>query len=164
MEALYRDNLVEHCEQRHHAAASGDAGQAVLYLLQAGEKAEQAYDNPAAIEHFTRALGLLMALPAGPDRDQREMELQLALGTPLVHIRGHAAEEVRAAHARAYELSRDAGDAVSASMPARPRRYHLPGGWISRRTGWALLAAAHGCRIRPIWLTVCAPKPDQAGG
>ena len=127
LEALYGDNLAEHCEElAHHAVASGDAGKAVPYLLQAGEKAKRADDNPAAIDHFGRALDLLRSLPGGPERDRRELELQLALGTPLVHTRGHSAPEVAAAYARAYELSRDAGDAISHFHALLGlRRYHL---------------------------------------
>jgi tetratricopeptide (TPR) repeat protein len=127
MEAIYGDNLVEHCEaMAHHAVASGDAGKAIPYLLQAGEKAKRAYDNAAAIEHFMRALDLLRSLPGGPDRDRRELELQLALGTPLVHTRGHSTPEVAAVYARAYELSRDAGDAISRFHALMGlRRYHL---------------------------------------
>ena len=127
MEALYGENLAEHCEElAHHAVASGDVSKAVPYLLQAGEKAKRAYDNPAAIDHFGRALGLLRSLPGGPERDRRELELQLALGTPLVHTRGHSAPEVGAAYARAYELSRDTGDAVSRFHALMGlRRYHL---------------------------------------
>ena len=127
MEALYGDNLAEHCEElAHHAVASGDAGKAVPYLLQAGEKAKRAYDNPAAIDHFGRALDLLRSLPGGPERDRRELELQLALGTPLVHTLGHSAAEVAVAYARAYELSRDAGDALSRFHALLGlRRYHL---------------------------------------
>jgi tetratricopeptide (TPR) repeat protein len=127
MEALYHDNLAEHCEElAHHAVASGDAAKAVPYLLQAGEKAKRAYDNAAAIDHFTRALDLLRSLPAGQDRDRRELELQLALGTPLVHTRGHSTPEVAAAYARAYALSRDAGDAVASFHALLGlRRYHL---------------------------------------
>ena len=127
LEALYGDNLAEHCEElAHHAVASGDASKAVPYLLQAGEKAKRAYDNPAAIDHFGRALDLLRSLPGGPERDRRELELQLALGTPLVHTLGHSAPEVAAAYARAYELSRDAGDAISHFHALLGlRRYHL---------------------------------------
>jgi DNA-binding SARP family transcriptional activator/tetratricopeptide (TPR) repeat protein len=127
MEALYGDNPAEHCEElAHHAVASGDASKAVPYLLQAGEKAKRAYDNAAAIDHFTRALDLLRSLSPGPERDRRELELQLALGTPLVHTRGHSAAEVAAAYARADGLSRDAGDALSRFHALLGlRRYHL---------------------------------------
>ena len=127
MEALYGDNLAEHCEEMaHHAVASGDASKAIPYLLQAGEKAKRAYDNAAAIDHFGRALDLLRSLPGGPERDRRELELQLVWGTPLVHTRGHSAPEVAAVYARAYELSRDAGDAISRFHALLGlRRYHL---------------------------------------
>ena len=127
MEVLYGDNLAEHCEElAHHAVAGGDASKAVPYLLQAGEKAKRAFDNAAAIDHFGRALDLLRSFSDGPERDHRELELQLALGTLIVHTRGHSAPEVAAAYARAYELSRDAGDAVSRFHALLGlRRYHL---------------------------------------
>jgi DNA-binding SARP family transcriptional activator len=132
MEAVYRDNLAEHCvELAYHAVASGDAAKAVPYLLQAGEKAKRAYDNAAAIDHLTRALDLLRSFFPGQERDRRELELQLALGTPLVHTRGHAAAEVATAYARAHELSREAGDAVSRFHALLGlRRFHLHRGEV----------------------------------
>jgi DNA-binding SARP family transcriptional activator/class 3 adenylate cyclase len=127
MEALYVDSLAEHCEElAHHAVAAGDAAKAVLYLRQAGEKARRAYDNAAAIDQFTRALELLKGFPPGAERDRRELDIQLALGTSLLYARGHAAPEVAEAYARALEVGREGGDARSRFHALLGlRRYHL---------------------------------------
>jgi predicted ATPase len=77
----------------------------VDYLLKAGEKAKRTYANEAAIAHLTRGLELLKTLPEAPESAQRELDLQVALGVPLIHARGHAAPEVEATYARARELS-----------------------------------------------------------
>ena len=63
-----------------------------------------------AIAHFSQALRVLEELPETPKRIQRELDLQLALGVPLVLIKGHAASEVEATYARAQELSEQLGD------------------------------------------------------
>jgi hypothetical protein len=45
----------------------------------------------AGIAHLRRALGLLSTVPAGPDRDVRELELRLMIGTALTAARARRA-------------------------------------------------------------------------
>lgn len=112
IEALYRDSLDEYDEQlAHHYEQGGDVEKAVGYLLKAGEKAKRSYANEEAIAHLSRGLALLRTLPPTSGRDRRELDLQLALGVVLVHVRGHAASEVAGAYTRAQELCERAGSA-----------------------------------------------------
>ena len=53
---------------------------------------------------FERPCELLSALPDTPERAKQEIEIQLALGIPLIAVRGYAAEETREAFARARTL------------------------------------------------------------
>ena len=57
-----------------------------------------------AAEQFTRALDQIATLPATPALRRRQIELQVALITPLIHIKGFAAPETKAAVERARLL------------------------------------------------------------
>src|SRR5262249_57497750 len=57
-----------------------------------------------ALAHFDTALDMLRALPPGPDRDRRELELSLSRAGALRATRGFAAAEVGDACRRAVEL------------------------------------------------------------
>jgi class 3 adenylate cyclase/predicted ATPase len=94
----------------YHLTEAGLMGQAIPYWQRAGERAVQHSANVEAISHLTQALALLQTLPATPAHAQHELEVHLALGTPLVLTKGHAAPEVETTYARAYELCQQLGD------------------------------------------------------
>ncbi len=54
--------------------------------------------------HFERGLELLTQLPETPERHERELEMQMALGPALAATRGYADAGVGRAYARAWEL------------------------------------------------------------
>ena len=54
-----------------------------------------------AAEQLTRALEQIATLPATPVLRREETKLQVALITPLLHVKGHAALETKAAAERA---------------------------------------------------------------
>ena len=123
------------------------ADKAIDYLLQAGEKAKRSSANEAAIAHLVQALELLKTTPETPERDQRELDLQLALGVPLVLTKGHGAPEVEAAYVRARELCEHAyaGDTSQRfQVLLGLRRYHIVRGELrtARELGEELLALA----------------------
>jgi predicted ATPase len=57
-----------------------------------------------AVEQLTRALTQIATLPATPALRREEITLQVALISPLMHVKGHAAPETRAAVERARLL------------------------------------------------------------
>jgi predicted ATPase len=57
-----------------------------------------------AIEQFSRALALIAALPATTALRREQLRLQVALITPLYHVKGYAAPETRAASEQARLL------------------------------------------------------------
>ena len=57
-----------------------------------------------AAAQLTQALGLLAGLPPGPDRDRKEIDLQIALGASLIATKGWAVPEVGTTYRRAREL------------------------------------------------------------
>ncbi len=112
-----------------HFQEAGIVDKAIGYLLRAGEQAKRSSANEAAIAHLTQALELLETTPEIPERIQRELDLQIALGVPLVLTKGHAAPEVEATYARARQLSEKVGSALQLfQVLLGLRRYHLARG------------------------------------
>src|SRR5262249_51218053 len=85
----------------HHYTEAGLVAQAVPYWQRAGQRASRRSAHVEAIQHLTKALELLRTLPDTPERTQRELTLQIALGASLLATRGFAAPEAGAAYTRA---------------------------------------------------------------
>jgi DNA-binding winged helix-turn-helix (wHTH) protein/predicted ATPase len=97
-------------ELAHHYAHSTNTWQAVKYLHLAGEQAAACYATVEAVRHYSTALKLLGELPETPERDRRELALQLAIGPLLMAVRGWAAPEVERAYARGRKLCDQLGE------------------------------------------------------
>jgi len=96
----------------HHYTEAGLAAQAVPYWQRAGQRAIERSANLEAISHLTRGLEALKALPDTPEHAQQELMLQLAVGAPLLMIKGYPAPEVEHAYTRALKLCQEHGDSV----------------------------------------------------
>jgi class 3 adenylate cyclase/tetratricopeptide (TPR) repeat protein len=96
-----------------HAEAAGLAATAVTYYQRAGERAQERSAHEEAITQFRKAISLIETLPSDPERDAREVGVQLALGESSVAVRGYAHAETEAAHERARVLSEAGGNAVT---------------------------------------------------
>lgn len=88
----------------YHYGEAGKNELAVKYWRAAGLRAFTNSANVEAIANLRKALELVAALPDSPKRDELESEIQLALGIPLIAVRGYASAETREAFARAREL------------------------------------------------------------
>jgi class 3 adenylate cyclase/predicted ATPase len=88
----------------YHYGEAGDYQMAVKYWRAAGLRAFAHSANVEAIANFRKALEVLATLPETPKRNEQESEIQLALGVPLIAVRGYAAAEAREAFARARAL------------------------------------------------------------
>jgi len=95
----------------YHLTAASDAERAVDQWLKAGQHAATRLAHFEAIRHFDRGLATLAALPEGPARDGREIELQLARGLSLFTVEGYISVAAAQAYARARELAERRGDA-----------------------------------------------------
>jgi class 3 adenylate cyclase/predicted ATPase len=72
-----------------------------------GKAGQRSLDRSAlleAIEQITRALNQIAALPGSAALRREQIKLQVALLTPLIHVRGHAAPETKAAAEQARLL------------------------------------------------------------
>ena len=88
----------------HHFTQAGLAEAAVEWWGKAGQQALERSALVEAVEHLTRALDQIAALPATPALRREEIKLQVALINPLLHVKGYAAPETNAAAERARLL------------------------------------------------------------
>jgi predicted ATPase len=111
LEAGLRERAVEVAtELAIHFERGRDAHRAIRYLRAAGEVATQRSAAREAVAHFTRALDLLRSLPESGERAEQELALEIALGGPLMAVKGRGAAEVEQAYTRAQELCERVGD------------------------------------------------------
>ncbi len=94
----------------HHLCEAGAFAASIDAWERAGVKATERSAAQEAIQHLGRGLALIERLPQGPERIERELRLQIALGVPLQAVRGYTSPEVEAALARARELCEQVGD------------------------------------------------------
>lgn len=83
---------------------------AAHYFWVAAEHASGIFAYNESISLAGRGLKLLEKLPDTPDRNQKELQLQLTLGIALMITRGYAAPEAGRTFTRARALSQNVGD------------------------------------------------------
>jgi DNA-binding winged helix-turn-helix (wHTH) protein/predicted ATPase len=153
IEAAFGDRAGEVAtELAMHFRRGRDDGRAIRYLHRAGENATLRGAPREAVGHLTEALDLLRTLPASPARARQEVALQLALGTPLMAIKGSGSPEVERAYVRAQELCE--------SMSDRPELFQVLWGLWRVRTSRAELDLARALGGR---LLTLARNTDDSG-
>ncbi len=88
----------------HHCAEGQLPEIAIDYWQKAGEQAVRRSANAEAVNQLRAGLELLRKLPPSAARDSKELSLQVALGAPLIAVKGFASTEVQAIFTRAREL------------------------------------------------------------
>jgi predicted ATPase/class 3 adenylate cyclase len=113
MHAAVAQAIVEHFPEKttaqpeilaRHYSEAGLAEQAVGYWLKAGQQAAELSANAEAIGHLKNGLEVLKSVPESRRRDELELDLQTALGMPLIATKGYGGKETGAVYARAQEL------------------------------------------------------------
>src|SRR5215468_3408695 len=87
-----------------HCSEAGLAEKAAGLWDKAGQRSLARSALVEAIEQFTRALTEMSTLPATPALRREQIKVQVAIITPLGHIKGFTAQETRAAAERAHVL------------------------------------------------------------
>ena len=87
-----------------HCTEAGQIEKAVGLWGKAGQRSMERSALVEAVEQITRALGQIATLPATPTLRREQIKLQVALITPLSHVKGYAAPETKAAAERARLL------------------------------------------------------------
>src|SRR5437660_89023 len=122
----------------YHYQEAGNHQLAIRCWFDSGQRALAHSANVEAIANFRKALQLLNALPETPERTKQEIDIQLALGIPLIAVQGYAAAETREAFSRARSLCLRLGNI--------PEYYQALFGvwgnlWMSGKNGEALHVA-----------------------
>jgi len=105
----------------HHYTEAGETTKAVDYWLKAAESASDRSANVEAVNHLKMGLGLVEALPEGPERKILELKLRIPLGAALITLKGAGSTEVEQVYARALELC--------AELPESPLHFAALWGW-----------------------------------
>jgi class 3 adenylate cyclase/predicted ATPase len=139
MEERFPETVEAHPELvAHHFAEAGCTEEAVAYLQKAGQIALGRSANMEAVTHFERGLELLLQLPETPERHERELEMQMAIGPALVAVRGFADAGVGHAYARAWELCQRLDDTSRLPLVLRGREvFHYVRGELNKAREFA---------------------------
>ena len=96
-----------------HWAEAGHIEKAAALWGKAGRRSAERSALVEAAEQLRRALDMIATLPSTPALRREEIKLHVELITPLLHVRGYAAPETRAAVERArllIEQSQELGE------------------------------------------------------
>ncbi len=88
----------------YHFTQAGLNDAAIEWWGKAGQRSLERSALVEAVGQFTRALDQIAALPDTPALRREQIKLQVALITPLIHIKGYAAPETKAAAEQAHLL------------------------------------------------------------
>ena len=102
----------------HHFTRAGLAEKAVDYWNKAGRRAIARSAMAEAVAQLNQGLEALAGLPEGPERDRRELDLQLSLALPMFAMKWGAGE-VERVYARARELCESLNDRSNAFVVLR---------------------------------------------
>ncbi|HLN48302.1 MAG TPA: AAA family ATPase, partial [Steroidobacteraceae bacterium] len=91
-----------------HCTEAGMLDKAARLWGQAGQRSLDRSALLEAVELLSRAVTQIASLPATPAQCREEIRLQIALVTPLMQVKGHAAPETKAAAERARLLIEEA--------------------------------------------------------
>jgi predicted ATPase/class 3 adenylate cyclase len=94
----------------HHYTEAGLIEHALPYWQRAGQRAAQQSAHQEVIAHLSKALEVLKVLPDLPERAEKELEIQMAVGPAFMALEGWAAAEVGRTYARARELCQQIGE------------------------------------------------------
>jgi predicted ATPase/DNA-binding response OmpR family regulator len=108
----------------YHFGQAGLTERSVDYLLRAGRRSIEQSANAEAIEHLTRALELMQALPDTSERKRAMFLVEVMLGQAMIAAYGYAAPKTREILLRARTLIDDATNLTQKFAV-------LYGGWAS---------------------------------
>ena len=153
----------------HHSTEAGQIEKAVGLWGKAGQRSLERSALVEAAEQFTRAVDLITTVPATPALRRAQINFQAALITPLIHVKGYAAPETKAANWGIFQLGGD----TAAALRALNDRDATPGNGPSRRgensrkipSSWAAKRVALGPGVAFRQAHDCVPRevtPGQA--
>ena len=132
-----------------HCTEAGLIEKAAGLWGKAGQRSLERSALVEAAEQLTRALDQIATLPATPALRREQIKLQVALITPLMHVKGYAAPETKAAAERARLLIEQA-EALG-EPPEDPLLLFsvLYGFWVANSVAFNGDAGARACGAVP---------------
>ena len=127
-----------------HCTEAGQIEKAASLWGKAGQRSLERSALVEATAQFAQGLDLIARLPATPALRREQIKLQVALITPLIHIKGYSAPETKAAAERAHLLIEQAESARRASR--RPATVVLGAVRLLVREPWSV---QRRCAVRP---------------
>ncbi|MBR1237688.1 adenylate/guanylate cyclase domain-containing protein [Bradyrhizobium sp. AUGA SZCCT0182] len=114
-----------------HCTEAGLVEKAAALWSKAGRRSLERSALVEAVEQLTRALTLIAAAPESPALRREQINAQVALITPLIHVKGYAAPETMQAVHRAHDLIQRAE--ARGEAPEDPLLLFsvLNGGWLT---------------------------------
>ena len=110
LELLHPDSTDQVAAQlAEQYARAGRAERAVIYYRRAAEVASGLFAHAEAIRLYKRALEVLASLPAGTDRDTRELAILEAVAAPMNARYGYSSRELERTLLRVIDLSESLG-------------------------------------------------------
>ena len=106
-EEIEKDSSVEATQPQliaWHFAEAGAPNRAIDYYQKAAERATGRFALAEMVNHLRNGLRQVTCLPESPERNRRELALQLTLGQALIDFEGGHSEPVRETFERAREL------------------------------------------------------------
>ncbi len=94
----------------HHFSRAGLADQACLYYERAGDRAAARSAYAEAVAHFDAALAETHRLPAGDDRNRRELALRFKYAPAILIFKGTQSPEAEQVYQRAYATAETLDD------------------------------------------------------
>jgi predicted ATPase len=88
----------------HHFTQAGLTEAAIEWWGKAGQRSLESSALVEAVEQLTRAIAQIATLPATFALRREEIKFQVALISPLMHLKGYAAEQTKAAAEQARQL------------------------------------------------------------
>jgi DNA-binding SARP family transcriptional activator len=137
----------------------------------AGARAVAVSALDEAVTMFRRALSLLAEVPTSPDRDALELDIRIALGSPLVALEGYGSKGAHQLYERALSLCRKLNRPVSAFWRGdlAMARHYLDGAIeaydVSHRDEHLALYAQDPkavCLVRLAWVELWAGDAGRA--
>lgn len=92
-----------------HFEQASQVEQASAYYLQAGQAAQRVYAYREALEHLKRATTLLSVLPPSVAREQKELDILMAMVIPLLVLSAYTSEQLYNVYERIRQLSEKLG-------------------------------------------------------
>jgi predicted ATPase len=87
-----------------HSTEAGLIEKAAVLWGKAGQRSQERSALVEAVARLNRAFDQIATLPATPERRREQIRLQVALITPLLHVKGYAASETKEVAERARLL------------------------------------------------------------